>query len=57
MKEFIVVRHSDGYFITVDKQFETIEDARQYIRLAAMGDSRHQYCIYALSDITNYIDA
>lgn len=39
MKEFIVISHTDGLFIHVEKQFDTQEDAMEYARLACLGDN------------------
>ena len=46
MKQYIIIRHSDHYFATIDKEFDNYEDAINYVKLASIGDTDHTYEVF-----------
>ena len=46
MKDFIVIRHSDGSFESINAQFDSEADASMYANLAAQGNPGWTYEVY-----------
>ena len=46
MKQYLVVRHRDGMWITLDKQFDNKADAKTYAEYAKLGDPDREYIVY-----------
>lgn len=46
MKKYVVVRHSDGLFITIMAQFDCEADAHKFAELAATGNPICEFVVY-----------
>lgn len=46
MKQYIIIRHSNGNYDSVDAQFDNLEDAINYAKLASMGNKGWTYEVF-----------
>ena len=38
MKQYIIIRHYEGHYDSINAQFDNLEDALNYAKLAGMGN-------------------
>ena len=47
MKKYLVIKHDNGSWISIDAQFDSKEQAEQYANIAAIGKPGYDFTVYS----------
>lgn len=46
MKKYIVVRHDNGHWDSIKQQFDSLDDAKAFVKLAALGEPGYNWDVF-----------